>query len=61
MRLGSRKVRPLTPEEAKSRDHAEVENMNKGGPIAMADYTVINEYSFDELKKQVEEIIGGLK
>ena len=59
-RLGSRKVRPLTPEEAKSRDHAEVENMNKGGPIAIADYTAINEYSYDELKKQVEEIIGKL-
>ena len=60
-RLGSRKVRPLTPEVAKSRDHAEIENMNKGGPIVMADYTVINDYSFDELKKQVEEIIRGLK
>lgn len=60
-RLGSREVRPLTPEEAESRDRAEIENMNKGGPIAMADYTVINEYSFEELKKQVEEIIGRIK
>jgi dephospho-CoA kinase len=59
-RLGSRKIRPLTPEEAESRDHAEVENMNKGGPIAMADYTVINEYSYDKLKEQVEEITGRL-
>ena len=60
-RLGSRKVRPLTPGEAKSRDHAEIENMNKGGPIVMADYTVINDYSFDDLKRQVEEIIRSLK
>jgi dephospho-CoA kinase len=60
-RLGSRKVRPMTPEEAKSRDHAEIENMNKGGPIVMADYTVINDYPYDELKRQVEEIIGRLK
>ena len=60
-RLGNRKVRPLTPEEAASRDHAEIENMNKGGPIAIADYTVINEYSFDELKRQVEAIIGRIK
>ena len=60
-RLGSRKIRPLTLEEAESRDHAEIENMNKGGPIVMADYTVINEYSFDDLKQQVEEIIRRLK
>ena len=60
-RLGSRKVRQLTAKEAKSRDHAEIENMNKGGPIVMADYTVINEYSFDDLKRQVKEIIGRLK
>jgi len=60
-RLGSRKVRPLTPEEAESRDRAEIENMNKSGPIAMADYTVINEYTFDELKKQVEEVIRRVK
>jgi dephospho-CoA kinase len=60
-RLGSRKLRPLTPQEAESRDRAEIENVNKGGPIVMADYTVINEYSYDDLKKQVEEIIGRLK
>lgn len=60
-RLGSRKVRPLKPAEARSRDHAEIENMNKGGPIAMADYTVINDGSFDELKKQVDEVISRLK
>jgi len=27
----------------------------------MADYTVINEYSFDDLKRQVKEIISRLK
>jgi dephospho-CoA kinase len=60
-RLGSRKIRPLTPEEAASRDNAEIENMNKGGPIAMADYTVINESAFEDMKRQVEGIIAILK
>jgi dephospho-CoA kinase len=60
-RLSRRKVRPLTAAEAESRDHAEIENLNKGGPIAMADFTVINDSSLSELKKQVERIITRLK
>ena len=59
-RLGSRKIRPLTAQEARSRDHAEVENMNKGGPIAIADYTLINEISFSDLKAETEEVISKL-
>jgi len=50
-RLGSRAERPLTPKEAASRDRTEIENTNKGGPIAMADYTIINESSLSDLKK----------
>jgi dephospho-CoA kinase len=60
-RLGTRKVRPLTPEAAASRDRAEIENLNKGGPIVMADYTVLNETSMADLKQQVESIIRRLK
>lgn len=37
------RMRPLTAEEARNRDHAEIENIEKGGPIAMADFTVVNE------------------
>ena len=60
-RLGKRKIRPLTPQEASSRDRAEIENLNKGGPISVADYTVLNDTSMDDLKKQVERIIDKLK
>ena len=60
-RLGSRKVRPLTVAEAAGRDRAEIENTNKGGPIAMADHTIINASSLDAMKKQVIEIITRLK
>ncbi len=59
-RLGKRKVRPLTAKESASRDHAEIRNLNKGGPIAMADFTVINESSLTDLKKEVEGIISRL-
>jgi len=60
-RLSKRKVRPLTKEEAKSRDVAELENINKGGPIAMADFTIINETSLEDLEKETEKVLAELK
>lgn len=59
-RLGRRQVRQLTPEAAAGRDRAEIENLNKGGPIIMADYTVLNETSMTDLKQQVERIIARI-
>jgi dephospho-CoA kinase len=49
--------RRFSPEEAKKRDYAEIENIEKGGPIAMADYTIINESSLAELKKAIEKLV----
>ena len=60
-RLTDRSNRCLTREEATSRDKAEVEKINKGGPIAMADFTIINEYSLKELKKEVRGVISRLR
>ena len=60
-RLANRKVRPLILREAISRDRAEIENLNKGGPIAMADFTILNNGSMSDMKKQVERIIARLR
>jgi dephospho-CoA kinase len=60
-RLGRRQVRPLTPQQAAGRDRAEIENLNKGGPICMADFTVLNQGSISDLKKQVERISARIK
>ncbi|MFC1908046.1 AAA family ATPase [Chloroflexota bacterium] len=60
-RLTDRLARPLTLEEATNRDKAEVENINKGGPIAMADFTIINESSLKDLKKDVKFVISKLR
>lgn len=60
-RLGSRQNRRLSPEEASSRDRTEIENTNKGGPIAMADFTIINEASLADLRKETTRIIARLK
>ncbi|MCP3686448.1 MAG: AAA family ATPase [bacterium] len=59
-RLGKREIRPLTADEAKSRDYAEIQNINKGGPIAIADYTINNESSLEELEKNTKELINSI-
>lgn len=51
-RLAARKVRPLSNIEAMSRDHAEIENLNKGGPIAMAEITIINDCNLTDLEER---------
>ena len=61
VRLTSRPNRRLTLEEAINRDRAEIENINKGGPIAMADVTIINESSLENLRKEAVRIISKLK
>ena len=43
------------------RDLAEIEKTNKGGPIAMADFTISNESSVANLRKEAERIISRLK
>jgi dephospho-CoA kinase len=60
-RLGTRFNRPLTVEEALARDRAEIENSHKGGPIAVADYIIINESSLEDLRKQAEQTIARMR
>ncbi len=59
-RLAGRARRPLTAEAAVSRDMAEIENANKGGPIAMADVTIINEASREGLRQAVTKVINRI-
>jgi len=56
-RLGKRKKRPLGRKEAQGRDYAQIENLFQGGPIALADHTIINESSKANLIKQINKII----
>jgi len=53
-RLHKRPVRPLTMEEAESRDVAEIVNLHKGGPIALADYVIINIGSQEDFEEKLE-------
>jgi len=60
-RLTGRLNRGLTLDEAVSRDGAEIENINKGGPIAMADFTIINESALENLRQETRRIISVLR
>jgi dephospho-CoA kinase len=60
-RLSRRSHRPLTNLEAGSRDKSEIENLNKGGPIAMADFTILNELGLPDLRQQTESILAKLE
>jgi dephospho-CoA kinase len=60
-RLAGRKVRPLTPSEAASRDKAEIEKLNKSGPISVADYTLLNELSIYSLRENTRKLIARIK
>lgn len=55
-RLTQRPVRPLTEHQAEERDWAEIENSEKGGPIAIADYFVTNDSDLDTLHQQIDAI-----
>lgn len=60
-RLSCRMHRSLMTQEAAGRDKAEIENLNKGGPIAMADFTIINESTINELREQAGTVLSQLK
>jgi dephospho-CoA kinase len=56
-RLLHREVRPLSHEEAEARDFAEIENLEKGGPIAMADFTLQNDETMEKLHSEIDKLL----
>jgi len=59
-RLAIRKHRPLSATEAEKRDFAEIEKLDKGGPIALCDYYITNDLGQEELKKSVHQLAQQL-
>jgi len=60
-RIGKRPVRPLTKKEARSRDIAEIENLNKGGPIAITDFLIKNNKQTDKLFTKLDDTLTLIK
>ncbi len=56
-RLEIRKFRPMDFETSKARDYAEIENIEKGGPIGIADYYISGNCSKATYKKNVIKFI----
>lgn len=59
-RLEHRPERPLTPKEAERRDWEEIERIEKGGPIAIADYTLVNDGEAAALLVALDNLITEL-
>lgn len=55
-RLSTRSIRSLNTEEAIGRDISEIENLSKGGPIAFADYYILNNESLDMYYSNLDDI-----
>ena len=57
-RLTTRPIRPLTKAEAEIRDVAQLEQLEQGGPIALADHVVINEGALNAMTDRLDQIMG---
>jgi dephospho-CoA kinase len=53
--------RPYTLEQLIAREYAEIEEMEKGGPIAYADYTILNDGSVEHMLNQLNAVLTEVK
>lgn len=60
-RVGERIERPFNGQEIRERDETEIANLEKGGPIAAADYYVMNDGSMEELCARVDEVLNEIR
>lgn len=60
-RMAKRPERPMTSQEIDERDWAEIENLEKGGPIAIADFFIHNDGDLENLKKQINRILEEIR
>ena len=57
-RLTLRPIRPMTADEANARDWAEIESLEKGGPIAIADYFIHNDKDLVRLHAAIDMVLS---
>lgn len=60
-RVGKRVERPFNKQEIRDRDWTEIENLEKGAPIAMADYYVLNDGTKEEMSNKLDEILKEIE
>lgn len=59
-RLANRPKRPFTEAEASQRDWSEIENLEKGGPIAIADHYIVNDGDLDTLHDRIDSVVRDI-
>ena len=59
-RIANRPERPFDAQASRERDYAEIENLEKGAPIAMADYFILNDSDLDHLYAQLKAILNDI-
>lgn len=52
--------RKYTPEQIEARDIEEIENLEKGGPIAIADYTIVNDQTPQDMLNKLDDILASV-
>lgn len=60
-RVAERPDRPFDAQAAAERDRAEIENLEKGGPIAIADYYVDNSGTVEEFYEAFGKLMRDIK
>ncbi len=56
-RVAKRPERPFDATKIRERDTSEIENLEKGGPIAAADYYILNDSTVENLQSQLKQIL----
>lgn len=59
-RLSVRPDRPFNEAEATERDTTEIEHLEKGGPIAIADHYIENDGDLDQLHQKIDLLVKTL-
>ena len=59
-RISKRPERPFDNIKAMERDISELENLYKGGPIAYADYFILNNGDVDSVHKRIDDILKNI-
>ena len=60
-RVAKRPGRSFDARAIRERDRSEIENLEKGGPIAAADYYVLNNGTVDELEAAVDKVLKEIE
>ena len=60
-RAAERADRAFDANAIRERDRSEIENLEKGGPIAAADYYILNNGTVDDLKENLNKILKEIE